>query len=161
MTRLYFACLLAFSAWGAGAAYGMRTGEKLAALESLCDFLQSLEESVFAVRKPLSKLFKACGDEYLSGRGFITALCAGGSAGENWRAALETIPLSPRARQAAGALGADLGRLTLERQLKRIAETKNALCALRAEERELAKKKRETSRAIGLLIGVTAAIILL
>lgn len=156
------ALLLVTASYFGGTLVAHREGDRLSALDSLISLLSYMHRRMSAERTPLYELFSDYGDAFLENAGFLPALRAHRNGlPAVWRDALKTLPLDREDRAELTRFGENLGMLTLEEQIKRLDACRELLGESRGKLRETLPAKQKSIRTVALMLGLTAAIILL
>lgn len=146
-----------------GVSFAGESKAEIRGLEALLSLLRTLFQRLSWGKEPLRTLFSAYHDPYLERTGFLPLLR--GAEGRNypdvWEQALNLLPLPPEAAREAKALGASLGRVSLEAQLERLSLCIATLDACRENAQVNAHRKCRSTVALWVLAGLLVALLLL
>ena len=161
MIRYAFAAFAVLCSWIAGRFIASSAKESVAALDSLIDLTEYLHRRISAERTPLKTLFRNYDDKTLEKCGFLSVLRSEGDPSALWREAAELLPVSAGTKREIAAFGNGLGRTSLAGQEKKLRDFAETLRDERAKAGAGLKDREKSIRAICLLFGVIAVIILL
>ncbi len=145
-----------------GAMLAKGESERLEAVDSLLKLLSYMRRRISAERMPLYRIFAEFEDGFLERCGFLEVMRSHRQGPESlWLDAIKTLPTGKELQDELSHFGISLGALSLEEQLKRL----DALYLFLSESRESLKgvlaQRQKSIKTVCLLMGLTAAIILL
>ena len=161
MIRYLGAAALVLSAWAAGALIAAAERDTPKAVNSLYGLAVYMLRRIKTGRAPLRGIFADFSDGYLEKCGFLEILRRPGDIPALWQSAIGKLPLSGSARREALTFGADLGRLGLEEQEKRLEAFIPFLAAERERAENGLKNRQKSIRISAALAGILIAIILI
>lgn len=156
------AALLIAASYLCGEMISHEEKKKLIAVDSLISLLYFMQRKMISERMPLYEIFNSFSDGYLEQSGFLPLIRSHRTETNRlWEEAIRLLPLENDIISELERFGRELGRLALDEQEKRT----NACAELLNRERDKLKSalpaKQKSARAVSLLIGMMAAILLL
>ncbi|MCH5183052.1 MAG: stage III sporulation protein AB [Oscillospiraceae bacterium] len=146
-----------------GVSFAGEAKTEIRALEALLSLLRTLSQRLSWGKEPLHTLFSSMDDPYLERIGFLPLLrnAEGRNYPDAWERALRLLPLPPEAMREAQALGASLGRVSLEAQLERLSLCIASIETCRENAQDNARRKCRSTVALWVLAGLLAALLLI
>ena len=154
--------LIVICSYFIGATLCEAEGDKLKTLDALYSLFSEMLMRISGERAPLYRIFAEAESEQLERIGFLPLLRSQrGISVSVWEKAVGTLGCAPTLTRELDLFGAELGRLALDEQIKRIEACRASI----AEHRDMLARelpdRQKSTKAVCLLAGLMTAIILL